>query len=118
MIVEDEGDILDVYSNFLRRKGYIIEVSAPTANEILHDYEIYKPDLVIIDYRLPGSMNGLEASEKILQRYPSARILIMTAFDRVKEEMKKNSFFDNKKVIVLIKPLRLGHLARLIPRLE
>ena len=118
MIVEDEGDILDVYSNFLRRKGYIIEVSAPTANEILHDYEIYKPDLVIIDYRLPGSMNGLEASEKILQRHPSARILIMTAFDRVKEEMKKNSFFDNKKVIVLIKPLRLGHLARLISGLE
>ena len=118
MIVEDEGDILDVYSNFLRRKGYTIEVGAPTANEILHDYETYKPDLVMIDYRLPGSMNGLEASEKILQHYPSARIVIMTAFDKVKEEIKKNSFLDSKKVVVLIKPVRLGDLVRLISSLD
>src|SRR5919202_1607690 len=114
MIVEDEGDILDVYSDFLRRKGYTIEASAPTANEILHDYEAYRPDLVIIDYRLPGSMNGLEASEKILRHYPSARILIMTAFDKIKKEIEKNGFFNDKEVLVLIKPVRLENLARLI----
>ena len=117
MIVEDEGDILDVYSDFLRRKGYTIEASAPTANEILHDYEAYRPDLVIIDYRLPGSMNGLEASEKILRHYPSARILIMTAFDKIKKEIEKNSFFNDKKVLVLIKPIRLEYLARFISTL-
>ena len=117
MIVEDEGDILDVYSDFLRRKGYTIEASAPTANEILHDYEAYRPDLVIIDYRLPGSMNGLEASEKILRHYPSARILIMTAFDKIKKEIEKNSFFNDKKVLVLIKPVRLEYLARFISTL-
>ena len=117
MIVEDEGDILDVYSDFLRRKGYTIEASAPTANEILHDYEAYRPDLVIIDYRLPGSMNGLEASEKILRHYPSARILIMTAFDKIKKEIETNSFFNDKKVLVLIKPIRLEYLARFISTL-
>ena len=118
MIVEDEEDILDVYSDFLKRKGYTIEVSAPTANEILRDYETYRPDLVIIDYRLPGSINGVEASEKILRNYPSARIIIMTAFDEVKKEIRENRFFNDKTVLVLIKPVQLPYLARLISSLS
>jgi DNA-binding NtrC family response regulator len=118
MIVEDEEDILDVYSDFLKRKGYTIEVSAPTANEILRDYETYRPDLVIIDYRLPGSINGVEASEKILRSYPSARIIIMTAFDKVKKEIRESRFFNDKTVLVLIKPVQLAYLARLISSLQ
>jgi DNA-binding NtrC family response regulator len=118
MIVEDEEDILDVYSDFLKRKGYTIEVSAPTANEILRDYETYRPDLVIIDYRLPGSINGVEASEKILRSHPSARIIIMTAFDQVKKEIRESRFFNDKTVLVLIKPVQLSYLARLISSLQ
>jgi DNA-binding NtrC family response regulator len=118
MIVEDEEDILDVYSDFLKKKGYTIEVSAPTANEILRDYEAYRPDLVIIDYRLPGSINGVEATEKILRNYPSARIIIMTAFDEVKKEIRERKFFNDKTVLVLIKPVQLAYLARLISSLS
>jgi DNA-binding NtrC family response regulator len=118
MIVEDEEDILDVYSDFLKRKGYTIEASAPTANEILRDYDAYRPDLVIIDYRLPGSINGVEASEKILRNYPSARIIIMTAFDEVKKEIGERRFFNDKTILVLIKPLQLGYLSRVISSLS
>ncbi|HXV46054.1 MAG TPA: response regulator [Nitrososphaera sp.] len=114
MIIEDEEDVLVVYRDFLERKGYKIEVSAPTANEIQNDYEAYMPDLVILDYRLPGSMNGLQAAEKILRSHPAARILIVTAFEDVKKELAENRFFDGKKISVLIKPVQLTHLVRLI----
>jgi DNA-binding NtrC family response regulator len=114
MLIEDEEDILLVYRDFLERRGYKIEVSAPTANEILRDYETYRPDLVILDYRLPGYMNGLQAAEKILQKYNLARILIITGFEDAKKELAKNKFFRDKKISVLIKPFQLGHLARLI----
>jgi DNA-binding NtrC family response regulator len=117
MIIEDEEDVLLVYRDFLEKRGYRIEVSAPTANEILHDYEAYRPDLVILDYRLPGSMNGLQAAEKILRKHPSARILIITAFENVKQELAENKFFDDKKISVLIKPVQLAHLARIIASL-
>jgi DNA-binding NtrC family response regulator len=117
MIIEDEEDVLVVYRDFLERKGYRIEVSAPTANEILRDYEAYQPDLVILDYRLPGSMNGLQAAEKILRNHPFARILIVTAFEDVKKELAKNRFFDSKKISALIKPVQLSQLARLISNL-
>ena len=114
MIIEDEEDVLLVYRDFLERRGYRIEVSAPTANEILRDYEAYRPDLVILDYRLPGSMNGLQAAEKILRKNPSARILIITAFENVKKELEENRFFDDKKISVLIKPVQLAYLVRVI----
>jgi DNA-binding response OmpR family regulator len=117
MIIEDDEDVLMVYRDFLEKRGFKIEVSAPTANEILRDYEAYRPDLVILDYKLPGSMNGLHAAEKILRNNPSARILMVTAFEDVKKEIAENRFFDGKKISALIKPVQLSHLARLIASL-
>jgi DNA-binding response OmpR family regulator len=114
MLIEDEDDILLVYRDFLERKGYKIEVSAPTANEILRDYDAYRPDLVILDYKLPGNLNGLQAAEKILRKHNLARILIVTAFEDAKKEFAKNEFFNDKKVSVLTKPVHLGELARIV----
>jgi DNA-binding NtrC family response regulator len=114
MIVEDEEDILLVYRDFLAKRGYTIEASAPTANEILRDYDAYQPDLVLIDYRLPGSMNGLQAAEGILKKNPLARILIVTAYEDVKRELSENRFFDGKRIYALIKPVPLSDLARFI----
>lgn len=117
MIIEDEEDILLVYRDFLEGRGFTIEVSAPTANEIMRDYEAYQPDLVILDYRLPGSMNGVQAAEQMLRKDPSARVLIITAYENVKKELARNSFFDDKNISVLIKPVQLSSLARIISEL-
>lgn len=114
MIIEDEEDVLLIYRDFLEKRGYTIEASAPTANEALRDYDTYRPDLVIIDYRLPGNMNGLEAAEKILHKDPAARVLVITAYENVSRELKKNRFFDGKKISVLVKPVQLGRLAKTI----
>jgi DNA-binding NtrC family response regulator len=114
MIIEDEEDVLLVYRDFLEKRGYTIEVSAPTANEALLDYDMYRPDLVITDYRLPGNMNGLEAAEKIFRKDPAARVLVITAYENVRRELKENRFFDGKKISVLVKPVQLGRLAKII----
>jgi DNA-binding NarL/FixJ family response regulator len=86
-------------------------VSSTTADEVLVDYEKYAPDIVIIDYKLPGKKNGIQAAKEILIKYPSARVLIITAYESVKDELKKDEFFKAKKAEVLIKPIRLAHLA-------
>jgi CheY-like chemotaxis protein len=110
MIIEDEQDILLLYKDYLLSRGHKIVATSTTANEIMSDYDRIRPDVAIIDYKLPNGMNGIEAAIQILDKYPLAAILIVTAYETVKIEIAKNSVFDNKRVEVLIKPLRLAQL--------
>ncbi|MDQ6865358.1 MAG: response regulator, partial [Thermoproteota archaeon] len=116
MILEDEQDILHLYKDYLSAKGHSVIVTSTTANEAMDDYEKYRPDFVIIDYKLPGKKNGLEAAKEILMSYPSGRILMLTAFHGVKDELKKDFFFDDKMIQILIKPVKLARLADIIIR--
>jgi DNA-binding NtrC family response regulator len=110
MIIEDEQDILLLYKDYLLSRGHKIVATSTTANEILSDYDRIQPDVAIIDYKLPNNKNGIDAAIQILDKYPSAAILIVTAYETVKKEIAKRSLFDNKLVEVLIKPLRLAQL--------
>lgn len=44
------------------------------------DYERIKPDIVLMDINMK-KMNGLDASLQILNKYPKARIIILTDYD-------------------------------------
>ena len=110
MIIEDEQDILLLYKDYLLSRGHKIVATSMTADEILSDYDRIQPDVAIIDYKLPNNKNGIDAAIQILDKYPSAAILIVTAYETVKKEIAKRSLFDNKRVEVLIKPLRLAQL--------
>jgi len=74
------------------------------------DYDAIRPDVAIIDYKLPNNKNGIDAAIQILDKHPSAAILIVTAYETVKNEIAKNSLFENKRIEVLIKPVRLAQL--------
>lgn len=110
MIIEDEQDILLLYKDYLLSKGHNVVATSTTANEIISDYDRIRPDVAIIDYKLPADKNGIDAAIQIIEKYPSAAILIVTAYETVTKEIAKISLFDNKRVEVLIKPLRLAHL--------
>jgi CheY-like chemotaxis protein len=110
MIIEDEQDILLLYKDYLLSRGHKIVATSTTAHEILSDYDRIQPDVAIIDYKLPNNKNGIDAAIQILDKYPSAAILIVTAYETVRKEIVKRSLFDNQRVEVLIKPLRLAQL--------
>ena len=110
MIIEDEQDILLLYKDYLLNRGHNVMATSTTANEIISDYDRIKPDVAIIDDKLPNDKNGLDAAIQILNKYPSAAILIVTAYETVTKEIGKMPFLDNKRLEVLIKPLRLAQL--------
>jgi DNA-binding NtrC family response regulator len=110
MIIEDEQDILLLYKDYLLSRGHNVVATSTTANEILSDYDRIRPDVAIIDYKLPNDKNGLDAALQILNKYPSAAILIVTAYETVTKEITKMPHLYNKRVEVLIKPLRLAQL--------
>ena len=110
MIIEDEQDILLLYKDYLLSRGHNVVATSTTANEIISDYDRIRPDVAIIDYKLPADKNGIDAAIQIIEKYPSAAILIVTAYETVSKQIAKISLFDNKRVEVLIKPLRLAQL--------
>lgn len=110
MIIEDEQDILLLYKDYLLSRGHKVLATSTTANEIMSDYDRIRPDIAIIDYKLPTEKNGLDAAMQILDKYPSAAILIVTAYETVRKEIAKNSLFNNKRVEILMKPIRLAQL--------
>ena len=79
MIVEDDEDILTLYSNYLSRKGYHIIARYTRGNKIKTDLERHSPDVFLINSILPGKKTGIEVATEIVNIYPSAPILFITA---------------------------------------
>jgi len=63
MVVDDEAPITKVIEDILAPEGYTVVV-ANDGNEALEKLKSVKPDLMLIDFFMPG-MSGRELAEKI-----------------------------------------------------
>lgn len=60
--------------------GIKVVAECDSGEEAIEVYRKRKPDVVLMDWRLPG-MNGVEAMRKIREEFPNARIIALTAFE-------------------------------------
>ena len=81
MLLDDEEDILKLYSDYLSFRGHRVLKTYVNADTILDDIDIECPDIYIIDYRLLGNMNGIEVAIEILKKFPSANMIFITAVE-------------------------------------
>ncbi len=107
MILDDEEDILNLYSDYLSSRGHRVLKTYVNADTILDDIDIEFPDLYIIDYRLLGNMNGIEVAIEILKKFPSACIVFITGVELLDQEIVKHDIFTDKNIDVLLKPVKL-----------
>lgn len=63
--------------------------------------------MYLINSKLPGKKSGIEVATEILDVYPSAPILFITADYTQTEQIEKNPRLRDKKVDVLLKPVKL-----------
>jgi DNA-binding response OmpR family regulator len=118
MIVEDDEDILTLYSDYLSQRGYHVIARYTKGNNIQTDLERHSPDIYVINSKLPGNKTGTEVATEILDIYPSAPILFITADYSQPEEIQKNPKLRDKKVDVLLKPVRLTEIEHSILNFE
>ncbi len=65
MIVEDEGIVARDLSNHLTEMGYTVPAIAATGEDALKKAAETRPDLVLMDIRIKGAMDGIEVAEQL-----------------------------------------------------
>jgi len=79
LLVDDEPRILSALTRALRREGYQL-LSADTPAQALRLVDEHPVDLVLSDYKMPGT-TGLELLERIAKRRPEAARLLITGWN-------------------------------------
>lgn len=57
-----------------------VVAEADSGEQVLEKYEASKPDIVLMDLRLPG-MNGIEATAALIRNVPDARVIMFTTYE-------------------------------------
>ncbi len=78
LIVEDEAMTAMYLGAMLRRKGYNVLKCISTGEEAVEYVISKRPDLVLMDIRLAGDMDGIEAMIKIVENTSSSVQFIFT----------------------------------------
>ena len=110
MIVNDEEDILTLYNDYLSSKGHQVIAKYTNASDIRDDVHINAPDVFLIDYRLPGAKNGIDAAVQILTALPSAPILFVTGDETALSLVSNDPLLSTSRVSMLLKPVKLYRL--------
>ncbi|MCG2754180.1 MAG: sigma-54 dependent transcriptional regulator [Desulfobacteraceae bacterium] len=82
LVVDDDQDFRWVIGNVLQADGYKV-TQAQDGEEALNLLEKYVPDLILLDYRMPGR-DGISVSADIKKIIPALPIIMITAYAEVK----------------------------------
>ena len=83
LLVEDEANQRLLYRMELEDEGYQV-VTAGNGREALQEAQRTRPDLVVLDLRMPG-MDGLEALHRMLALNQSLPVIIHSAYETYKD---------------------------------
>ncbi len=93
LIVDDEPRIVESLDMFMSEKGLCV-FTGHSIQQGLELFRLEKPDIVILDIRLPDG-SGLDALKEMKAIYPAAKIIMITAFQDMEstiEAMKRGAF--------------------------
>ena len=93
LIVDDDQSMRYSLNRMLEGQGLFVSL-ARNGVEALERFDLEKPDLVVMDIKMPGQ-SGLEVLRQIKERDPKALVILMTAFGTTEtaiEAMKYGAF--------------------------
>ncbi len=81
LIVDDSAEVRDIVRTFLSRvnSGYTVCGEASDGLQAIKQAEVLKPDLILIDLRMP-IMNGIEAATVVKRMLPKTQVVLFTNY--------------------------------------
>ena len=104
LIVEDEINTAKALKELLGIWGYEVCGPVQSAEEAIEKANAERPDAVLMDIRLVGEMNGIEAG-KLINQQSVIPVIIMTAYFDKDERLAENN-----KIRFIGKPFDLAKL--------
>ena len=111
LIVDDEQAVCWALSRALQGEGHSVAAAASAEQAFAH-LAGHRPDVIILDVRLPG-MDGLTALPRLRQLAPEAAVIVVTAFGSLPAAVRavEGGAFD-----YLAKPFDLGQALDAVAR--
>ncbi len=85
LIVDDDRPIRLLYEEELEDEGYEVRV-ASNGEEALAVLDGFNPDVVTLDVKMRGGMDGIETLRAIKARRPSLPVILCTAYQHYKAD--------------------------------
>jgi two-component system, response regulator PdtaR len=114
LIVEDEIFTSIMLHDYLVSCGHEICQSVSTGEEAVQAAIENRPDFILMDVRLAGHMNGIEAAEAILTEY-QVPIVFLTGDSEQLIHLETMKIYP---AAILNKPILLGKLGELIESMK
>ncbi len=110
LIVDDEEDFLETITKRLNKRQ-VDASGARSGEEALKLLKEKTFDVVILDIKMPGGMDGIEALREIKKIQPLAEVILLTGHASVETSIEgmKLGAFD-----YLLKPIKLEELLKKI----
>ncbi len=112
LVVDDERDMRWVLSNFLKEDGYTIYEAEDCGHALNFLKKDSPPDLILLDLRIPGEMDGIDLLKEIKKTMPEIQVIILTAYGNIGsavEAIKLGAYdylakpFENERLRLTIK---------------
>jgi len=115
LVVEDESIIALATTANLKRMGCEIVATAATGQQAVAYAMDKRPDVVLMDIMLEGSMDGIEAATRIREKHPDMPIIYCTAYT---DSGTRGLAASTNPKAFMGKPLDYGVLKELIDDLQ
>ncbi len=79
LIVEDESIVAKDIQNSLKNLGYQVSAVVNSGDKAIREVEESRPDIILMDIMLKGSMTGIDAAKQIKDRF-SIPVIFLTAY--------------------------------------
>lgn len=106
LVVEDEVLNAKFLTMQLNKNGFNAYKSVESGEEAILGAISERPEIIIMDIRLGGKIDGIQAAEEILKEY-DAKIIYLTGY--IDKELRERADKTNHKAY-LIKPVNIKEL--------